>query len=109
MKVKLDAYMRGFKPNSSDSPKLTDTTQTVKVSKTWSHIPVRCFIDANTAADKGVLLVGFSPRLRYVTKELAHEILKKYDGFKRIKFLPRRFIPAYETLTMQVPIDLLIG
>jgi len=101
MKVKLDAYLRDFK----DVPQLPKSSNS---AKTWSSIPVRMFVDTQTGESKKVLLVGFAPRLRYVPKTLAQEILNRYSGFERIKFLPRRFIPAPVEEKLQVPLDCLI-
>ena len=109
MSVKLGEYFRGFKPSDSTTPKLPNTSQTAKLSKSWGKVPIRMFVDCSTGEDKGVLLVGFSPRLRYVSRELAQEILKKYSNFKRIKFLPKRFLPVWVEERIEVPIDLLIG
>ena len=101
MKVKLDAYLRGFK----DVPQLPKSSNSAKA---WASIPVRMFVDTQTGESKKVLLVGFAPRLRYVPKTLAQEILNRYSGFERIKFLPRRFIPAPVEERLQVPLDCLI-
>ena len=103
MKVKLDAYLRGFK----DVPQLPQTSNSAN-AKSWASIPVRMFVDTQTGEEKKVLLIAFSPKLRFVTKQLAQEILSKYSGFERIKFLPRRFIPAPVEEKLQVPLDCLI-
>ena len=107
MKVKLDAYLRGFKSQDSNSiPQLPNTS---KSQVSWASIPVRMFVDSVTGEGHGILLVAFSPRLAYVTKDLANQILAKYSNFKRIKFLPRRFLPAAVEEKIQVPIECLIG
>ena len=110
MSVKLGEYFRGFKPSDS-TPRLpnTQTGNTTKLPKSRGKVPIRMFVDCYTGEDKGVLLVAFSPRLRYVSRELAQEILKKYSNFKRIKFLPKRFLPVWVEERIEVPIDLLIG
>ena len=101
MKVKLDAYLRGFK----DVPQLPKSSNSAKA---WASIPVRMYVDSTTGEERKVLLIAFSPKLRFVTKELAQQILAKYSGFERIKFLPKRFIPAPVEEKLQVPLDCLI-
>ena len=108
MSYKLGEYFRGFKPQDS-TPQLTVKTETPKVSKSWASIPVTMWVDSTTGETKNVLLVAFSPKLRFVSKELAQQILKKYSGFKKIKFLPKRFLPCPVAEKIQVDIDMLIG
>jgi len=108
MQYKLGQYFRGFDQKVQDSKTSEDSKSQVKLSKSWSTIPVRMWVDSVTGESKGILLVAFSPRLRFVSKALAEEILAKYSGFKRIKFLPRRFLPAPVEERIQVPLDLLI-
>ena len=106
MKMTLGQYMRGFKDST---PQPTAKPESPKLSKSWSQIPVRMWVDSVSAESQKVLLVAFSPRLCFVTKELANEILAKYQGFKRIKFLPRRFLPAAVEEKINVPIECIIG
>ena len=102
MQIKLGNYVRGFK----DVPQLPKTSNSANSAKSWA-IPVRMFVDTQTGESKKVLLVGFAPRLRYVPKTIAQEILNRYSGFERIKFLPRRFIPmpVEEKLQIQIVIQ----
>jgi len=111
MAYKLGEYFRGFKPqDSANIPKLSapETPETKKPKNSWSTIPIRMYVDSITGQEKEILLVAFSPRLRFVSKDLAQQILAKYSGFKRIKFLPKRFLPAPVEERIQVPLDFLI-
>jgi len=107
MQIKLGNYVRGFK-DVPQLPKSSNSTNSTN-AKAWASIPVRMFVDSTTGEGHGILLVAFSPRLAYVTKDLANQILAKYSNFKRIKFLPRRFLPAAVEEKINVPIECIIG